>query len=164
MSSLSKSGSSVRIWSSVAPGIVLQAGPMCRNWSGRAWLSARVLRDNTFVLDIGRQLAVKRAAGGRRPSPLPQDEEPVVREHRREGRECVVEEIEPGDEHPRIAEPCREGARGVARGTRSAWSDLAGGRRAACRRKLIGEMPDQARPQLRFSQSATHRELGRHGH
>jgi len=48
-------------------------------------------------------------------SPLPQHEEPVLGEHRRDRREPVVEDIEPGDEDLRIAEPCREGVGGVAR-------------------------------------------------
>ena len=63
-------------------------------------------------------MPVKRATGGRRPSPLPQDEIPVLGEHRQERRQDIVEQIEPGDEQRRITEPGRKGIGGVA------WDDV----------------------------------------
>jgi len=60
-------------------------------------------------------MAVKRATGGRYPSPLAQHEEPVLGEYGQERRQGVVEQIEPGDEGRRIAEPCRERVGGVPR-------------------------------------------------
>ena len=52
-------------------------------------------------------------------SSLPQHEEPVLGAHPRERRDRVVEEVESGDECPRIAEPCRAGVGWVA------WDDVA---------------------------------------
>ncbi len=58
---------------------------------------------------------VKRAAAGRRPSPLQQDEEPVLGEGGRERRQAIVEQIEPGDNRGRVAEQGGERVCGVPR-------------------------------------------------
>ena len=74
-----------------------------------------VPNEHTGVQYSRRSLLVKRAAAGRRPSPFPQNEEPVLGEDGRERRQDIVEEIEPGNERWRITEPCRERVGGVAR-------------------------------------------------
>jgi hypothetical protein len=90
-----------------------------------------VPNEHTGVQHAGRSLPVNRAAGpgtpkhliaaiGSKPgrggaSPLPQHEEPVLGEHGQDRRERVVEEVEPGDKGPRIAEPRRQRVGGVAR-------------------------------------------------
>jgi hypothetical protein len=91
---------------------------------------------------MGRQLPVKRAVAVGVCSPIAQHEEPVLGEHGQERRQGVVEEVEPGDEGRRIAEPCRERIGGVARDdvVASAFDD-----REAWRQELLdvgaGEEP-----------------------
>ena len=46
---------------------------------------------------------------------LPQHEEPVFGEDGQERRQAIVEQVEPGEERWRVAEPCGERARGVPR-------------------------------------------------
>lgn len=77
---------------------------------------------NLRITAVHRSIAADQA-GGRwaTTSALPQDEEPVVGEHRRERREGVVEEVESGDERRPVAEPCRQRVCGVARN--DWWSD-----------------------------------------
>jgi len=58
---------------------------------------------------------VKRAAAGRRPSAFPQDEEPVLGEGGQARRQAIAEQIEPGDNRGRVAEPCGERVGGVPR-------------------------------------------------